>query len=32
MLEAHGFVDVSRHYVGTDWPSEVLLAFRPRDK
>jgi ubiquinone/menaquinone biosynthesis C-methylase UbiE len=30
MLEAHGFVNVKRTYVGPDWPSEVLLAFRPQ--
>ncbi len=29
MLEAHGFERVTRRYVGPDWPSEVLLAYRP---
>ena len=29
MLEANGFERVTRRYVGPDWPSEVLLAFRP---
>lgn len=29
MLEAHGFERVTRQYVGPDWPSEVLLAYRP---
>lgn len=29
MLQAHGFVRVTRRYVGPEWPSEVLLAFRP---
>jgi hypothetical protein len=29
MLEARGFVGVSRTYVGPSWPSEVLLAQRP---
>ena len=29
MLEAHGFDRIQRRYVGPDWPSEVLLAFRP---
>ncbi len=29
MLHAHGFAPVTREYVGPDWPSEVLLAFRP---
>jgi ubiquinone/menaquinone biosynthesis C-methylase UbiE len=29
MLRARGFVRVTRRYVGRDWPSEVLLAFRP---
>lgn len=24
-----GFVTISRRYVGRDWPSEVLLAYRP---
>ena len=28
MLEAHGFERVTRRYVGPEWPSEVLLAFR----
>jgi SAM-dependent methyltransferase len=28
MLEAHGFERVARTYVGPDWPSEVLLAYR----
>jgi len=28
MLEARGFIKVSRTYVGPHWPSEVLLAFR----
>ena len=30
MLRAHGFESVTRRYVGPDWPSEVLLAYRPR--
>ena len=29
MLRTHGFVSISRLYVGPEWPSEVLLAFRP---
>ena len=29
MLREHGFEPVTRTYVGPDWPSEVLLAFRP---
>jgi len=29
MLRAHGFRRITRYYVGPDWPSEVLLAFRP---
>lgn len=29
MLQAHGFDKVERRYVGPDWPSEVLLAFKP---
>jgi demethylmenaquinone methyltransferase/2-methoxy-6-polyprenyl-1,4-benzoquinol methylase len=29
MLEAHGFERVTRRYVGPDWPSEVLVAYRP---
>ena len=29
MLEARGFTYVSHTYVGPDWPSEVLLAYRP---
>jgi ubiquinone/menaquinone biosynthesis C-methylase UbiE len=29
MLRARGFTNVTRTYVGPDWPSEVLLAFRP---
>jgi len=29
MLEARGFVRVTRTYVGPEWPSEVLLAFHP---
>jgi ubiquinone/menaquinone biosynthesis C-methylase UbiE len=29
MIQAHGFAPVIRRYVGGDWPSEVLLAFRP---
>jgi ubiquinone/menaquinone biosynthesis C-methylase UbiE len=29
MLQAHGFTNVTRTYVGPDWPSEVLLARRP---
>jgi ubiquinone/menaquinone biosynthesis C-methylase UbiE len=29
MLRSHGFEPVTRSYVGPDWPSEVLLAFRP---
>jgi ubiquinone/menaquinone biosynthesis C-methylase UbiE len=29
MLLARGFEPVTRRYVGPDWPSEVLLAFRP---
>ena len=28
-LRAHGFERVTRRYVGPDWPSEVLLAFKP---
>ncbi|HWC30806.1 MAG TPA: methyltransferase domain-containing protein [Dehalococcoidia bacterium] len=31
MLEAHAFERVTRRYVGTEWPSEVLLAYRPHD-
>jgi ubiquinone/menaquinone biosynthesis C-methylase UbiE len=30
MLQAGGFDRLSRRYVGPDWPSEVLLSFRPR--
>jgi len=30
MLEACGFTNVTRTYVGPDWPSEVLLAYHPR--
>jgi ubiquinone/menaquinone biosynthesis C-methylase UbiE len=30
MLEAHGFTSVTRTYVGPDWPSEVLVAYRSR--
>lgn len=29
MLEARGFVDVRRTYVGPEWPSEVLIGYRP---
>lgn len=29
MLIAHGFTALERRYVGPDWPSEVLLAYRP---
>jgi len=29
MLEARGFSNVTRTYVGPHWPSEVLLAHRP---
>jgi ubiquinone/menaquinone biosynthesis C-methylase UbiE len=29
MLEASGFESVTRHYVGPEWPSEVLVGFRP---
>jgi ubiquinone/menaquinone biosynthesis C-methylase UbiE len=29
MLRSHGFGNITRSYVGPDWPSEVLLAFRP---
>jgi ubiquinone/menaquinone biosynthesis C-methylase UbiE len=29
MLRAQGFEPVTRVYVGPDWPSEVLVAFRP---
>ncbi len=29
MLEARGFTNVTRTYVGPHWPSEVLLAHRP---
>lgn len=28
MLEQHGFVRVTRRYIGQEWPSEVLLGFR----
>lgn len=29
MLEARGYVSVTRTYIGPEWPSEVLLAYRP---
>jgi ubiquinone/menaquinone biosynthesis C-methylase UbiE len=28
-LEAQGFEHLTRRYVGPDWPSEVLLAYKP---
>lgn len=29
MLEARGFGNVTRTYVGPEWPSEVLIGYRP---
>jgi ubiquinone/menaquinone biosynthesis C-methylase UbiE len=29
MVEARGFINATRTYVGPEWPSEVLVAYRP---